>query len=62
MYSVADGLAVIGGGYMLKRCQDGRIFFHYPDGSLGTETTLYSGARKNIACMVSLTGCQKGFC
>lgn len=60
MYSVADGLAVIGGGYMLKRCQDGRIFFHYPDGSLGTETTLYSGARKNIACMVSLTAVRKG--
>lgn len=55
MYSVNNGLAVFGGGYMLTLYHDGKVFFHYPDGAMGAETSLYSGARKNIACLVNLT-------
>lgn len=45
MYSVNNGLAVFGGGYMLTLYHDGKVFFHYPDGAMGAETSLYSGAR-----------------
>lgn len=55
LYSIENGLTVFGGGYSTAMYHDGRLFYHYPDGSLGSETTLYSGCRKNIACLVNLS-------
>ncbi len=55
LFTVNNGLAVLGGGYVLAQYHDGKVFFHYPDGMMGAETTLYSGAGKNIACLVNLS-------
>lgn len=55
LYQIENGLISFGGGYSMAMYHDGRIFFHYPDGTLGSETSLYSGCRKNIACLVNLS-------
>lgn len=54
-YLIRNGLSIFGGGYCLAMYHDGKVFFHYPDGNMGAETTLYSGVRKNIACLVNLS-------
>ena len=55
LYQIENGLIAFGGGYSMAMYHDGHIFFHYPDGTLGAETSLYSGCRKNIACLVNLS-------
>ena len=55
LYQIENGLIAFGGGYSMAMYHDGYLFFHYPDGTLGAETTLYSGSRKNIACLVNLS-------
>ena len=58
-YSVSNGVAVFGGYFSIAMHADGRLYYHYPDGRIGAETTLYSGCRKNIACLVNLSETKK---
>lgn len=55
LYRTPNCLTAFGSGYSITMCYNGRMFFYYPDGTLGTETNLYSGCRKNFACLVNLS-------
>ncbi len=58
-YKVSNGIAVFGGYFSIVIHDDGRLYYHYPNGRIGAETTLYSGCRKNIACLVNLSETKK---